>query len=316
MANSPLNNLSFFAEKAKKENAKEEARRRENEIQKKLSLLYDKISSNAEMGNTTHDSVAELVGHVDDLATHPIHINLAWMSILLSVVTIPMNIIRIINNLFFSKEHKAERGMKIAMGVAGILFGGICLFAAVGTLIIATPILVLIGTIKGVIENIWMLGVAIFQRFANKSTDPELLEKQNIKIASRAHGLMQSAVALVGAILLFTPLFKVGIAILAGTAAYGLADAFNLNPFKWAARGIISVIKKITGKAIQEKLGITPRVSFLNSLIYVFKKLNITKDTRKITIIADHLTKTRMQTVIILPPIIKKTPKKTKSLTP
>ena len=195
--------------------------------------------------------------------------NLTWLALAGTLVTIPFNLYKLARTALFSKKKMdAYRGGKLAMLIAELGIAFLAVLVIGGAIAIAAPILIVASSAKAVLEGFWTIGKTLFQRHQLKQTlrkqeeafqastddkkrlppdywqNKNKLRELNQKLASKTHILVQSAIALAGAALLFTPAAPVGIILLVSVAAYGLADAVNLNPLRWLAQGFLAIFKR------------------------------------------------------------------------
>lgn len=282
--------------------------------------------------------------------------NLGWLYAFGFLLAVPLYFYRIYSAITTTKEPTPARylsqGVKIASAIGSLSLAVLTAIVTVGLISIATPILILAGAIKSVAENTWELSKAIYQRISkgtaiekqiadletkirsqptetkNKLTphSPDIIKltdlyneknKLNAKIANKAHLLAISVTAVIGAVLLFTPLAPIGVGILIGTAAYGIADALNLNPLKWIAGHISKKLKspfaqktpeevlnamqepgeklakKATPEAVKQMAIATPHLTqpIHNSETDVFKKIKTNKLSDLVASVKNRLAK-------------------------
>jgi hypothetical protein len=208
--------------------------------------------------------------------------NLSWLIYLAYSLLLVIGAYRIIRGVFVTESKHATRAQQIFMGVTGVALGILGVLAVSSVLYISTAILMVVGAARGVLGGLWDVGIAVYDRFfgegkkaqaeIKKITDSadidinrltELTNAQRARnqvVADKIHLVVQSVVALIGAALLFTPLAPIGGCILVGIAAYGLADGFKLNPFKWMASKIYNPFKAKTSEEIATKFTRTKKI--------------------------------------------------------
>lgn len=213
---------------------------------------------------------------------HSIKSNLGWASIFISAFLIPLHFMNFLRIAIFEKLDGYSRALQLLGSLAGIGLGIVGILVVFKAVLVATPILVVVGAGRNILENLFQAGINLYQHFLGtgrrerkeiKSLEESLkLDAKNVSIQSsrlqkltdlknqqrerklntmkNIHGALQATAAIVGGALLFTPIAPVGIAILATVTIYGALDYFGLNPFVLAAKGVNHAAKAITGKPL------------------------------------------------------------------
>ncbi len=212
--------------------------------------------------------------------------NLGYLSIFLTVITIPINIFGVTYGLFLSEENKLNRFMRVVMAASSIALTAISIVAAAGIIVGAATILMMIGAAKGLFESVLRTGLAIYDRFFGQGvkdakeikrlrekiineqpnpydkdlTDLETLtnaqRKRNKAIANGLHVIAMNVVGVIAVGLLFGGITAVaGKGILIGLGMYGAADAVGLNPIKLTMRFINWTSRKVRGKPLFDPFG-------------------------------------------------------------
>lgn len=258
-------------------------------IAKKV-IKSDEMLSNVELGSWSLDGLFNRI--IPTLKT-----DFAWAFNIASILLIPINIYRAYHAAFVRKETEgvglANRVINVVSSLANVSLGIIATLITAGTIYIAAPLLLVVGSVKGVIDTFWDLGLVIQQRILNK--DESKNAKLNQTIAKKAHSAAIALSFLVGSILfLFPPTAPIGAGILLGTSIYALVDTFQLNPLRYIANKITQKFKtpftiKETVKEEAEQSQPHPeleknkQVEIHNSEVGVFKGIKL-RPFGKITI--------------------------------
>lgn len=207
--------------------------------------------------------------------------NLGFLSIFLTIITIPINLFGVTYGLFFSQENKLNRFIRVAMAAIGIALTAISIIAAAGLIAGAGTILMMVGAAKGLFESVLRTGLAVFDRFFGKGAkdaaeiktlrekildnwpnpyDKDLTKleeltnaqrKRNQAIARGVHVIAMNVIGVIAVGLLFSGITAAaGTGILIGLGIYGSADGIGLNPIKLSMRFINWTSRKIRGKPV------------------------------------------------------------------
>lgn len=206
--------------------------------------------------------------------------NLGFISLFITILGLPIHLYNTLYGLIWSKESHYNRATRVVFGVASIALTAVSIIAAVGVIVGASTILMMVGAAKGLVESIWKTGIAIYDRFFGRGAairqeinairhaikkDGQLTDdridrltkltnqqrKGNQQIANGLHVIAMNVIGIIAVGLLFSGVTAAaGTGILVGIGIYGAADAVGLNPFSWAGRGINWASRKIRGKPL------------------------------------------------------------------
>ncbi len=212
---------------------------------------------------------------------------LSWFSLILSLLMFPISFYRIFHTLFINDGSKLTRGIILGITASNIVLATLSLLISFSVISIAAPVLVIIGSVRGLFEKSWFLGEAIYRRYkagqrvrnTRQKLKEELLKpnpdrnvvdalalelaramrnrtKRNKKIFERIHSMVTNLLGTVGSIMLLTPAAPVGLIILATLSVYKILDTLQLNPLRHLAsfinklgrRNVDPIRKKSAGK--------------------------------------------------------------------
>lgn len=99
--------------------------------------------------------------------------DLGWLSLLLSIIFIPISMFKIVHSAVINKRSDhvgiVDRTIDIVGSIGGITLSIVGIISMVGVITIATPILIITSAAKGVAESIWGVAVALYDRFSGKN---------------------------------------------------------------------------------------------------------------------------------------------------
>lgn len=178
--------------------------------------------------------------------------DLGWISIIVTILGFPLSFYKLFYELTLSDAKPANRLFNISMLTLGVGISFLMLFAVIKVVVIATPILFVAGSAKGVFESFMGLAFAIKERFSksydarkqeieniteqakktNQITNEDLQrltqlknEKNNasLTVGFQLHSLSLNLIGLAGSAMLFFPATApIGAGLLLGLGAYGV----------------------------------------------------------------------------------------------